>query len=270
MDIRILAKDILSCVCCRGVKDGSVVEHSVRIKSILKKEGDFEIAEGFLECTSCKTMFPIIDGIAIMSGDWETLLKINGEDLKFRQDLSPEMIAFLGYHMRNMPGHLQDVHTYLYAQYRPFIPDDFNYPFWKLIAQLVSESGGDVYSHIEQMILNFPAQQIKKKMKRKSEIKELLACDFGCGLGRSTLDLSLKYQYVIGIDYSFEYLRRARRIVQNMSVKLPFICRKGSHEGNGGCRELRDVDLSNKYRTGGTISRGDTLPGKSDSTPVIS
>jgi SAM-dependent methyltransferase/uncharacterized protein YbaR (Trm112 family) len=163
---------------------------------------DNECIEGFLQCSHCETIYPIIEGVAIVVKNFSEYIQTRTSSygkwlLKTRTD--------------RMKGFLREESKYLklsqlgkdryeedgvwYAPYR-----------W---THYDHESTDRLLSSLRWRLK--PNELYNRVIHGLNPKMDGMALDMGCSLGYSTLTLSKKFAFTIGIDLSFSFIKEARK-----------------------------------------------------------
>jgi SAM-dependent methyltransferase len=160
-----------------------------------------ECKEGFLYCIECETKYPIIEGIAIVVKDMF-------DYIQNRTEMYGKWL--LHCHSKEMKEYLKEIgktifepnktNTYedggiWYLPYKWFQQEDH-----KEDRLMKSLKGGPNANELYDRVIN----SINPKI-------DGIALDIGCAMGKTTLQLSQKYSFVIGIDLSFSFIKEARK-----------------------------------------------------------
>ena len=171
------------------------------ILNSLYNESENECVEGFLICNDCKSTFPIIDGVAIIVknfsqycenktgiyGKW--LLNCKTDKMKqFLKEVGRELKPTQGRDRYEEDGIMYSSYKWLHAE------DHKEDRFIKSLRWHVKPN--EVYNRV--------IHGINPKL-------DGIALDMACAMGYSTILLSKKYSFVIGIDLSFSFIKEARK-----------------------------------------------------------
>lgn len=172
-------------------------------------EGTGDLFEGFLACEK-DHIFPIIAGVLILVVDFKKYIsqKKNVFEKLVLEDFSEEIrsfilnqVAFVDKWSKDSWEELAEVYTWVHF-------DDIIKE--KLLEKGMASIGFDHLSSLSpqhlfsELIAMFP----------KETNVALPAVDIGCSVGRLTHALATKYKFAIGVDYSFNAIRIARKINQ--------------------------------------------------------
>jgi SAM-dependent methyltransferase/uncharacterized protein YbaR (Trm112 family) len=185
------------------------------VLSPLSVEGENECIEGLLKCELCNTQYPILEGVPILVKDFvkyasnrgnaygRWLLQSRTSEMKdFLKNIAPRLIPDL------VTNDRYEEDGYWFAPYKwtqyDYAPDDY---FLKLLKRDIKPT--DLY---DKIIGQLPIRT------------EGIALDLGCSMGYTSLQLSQKYSFVIGIDLSFSSVKEARRRMALSNVKNSEFC----------------------------------------------
>jgi|SRR5215467_3889841 len=174
-----------------------------------------ECIEGLLICNQCNIRYPIIEGVPILVRDFVDYVSHRGANYgswllacktfemknflkEFAHSLNPEGISNDRY---EHDGHW--FAPYKWTQY-DFTLDD---PFLKLLKRDIKPT--DLYDRI---------------VGRMPLSNDGLALDLGCSMGYTTLQLSHKYSYSVGIDLSYTSIKEARKRMSQANIRNSEFC----------------------------------------------
>ena len=165
-------------------------------------ENDNECTEGFLTCDKCESVYPIIEGVAILVKDFVKYVEgrtmmygrwlLNSKTDKMK-DFLKEKSAYITSNLAKNDLYEEDGKwfiPYRWTHYDNSIEDRFISKLrWHL-------KPNELYNRV--------AHEINSKM-------DGLALDMACSVGYSTLQIAKKYSFAIGIDLSFSFIMEARK-----------------------------------------------------------
>lgn len=161
-----------------------------------------ECVEGFLTCQFCHSVYPIIDGVAVVVKDFvkycETRVSTfgtwltNSKTSKMKSYLKSKGRYITLHHARN------DRYEKGGSWFVPYRWVQYNY------------SSDDKF--LEALKLRMKPNEFYEKVVRLANPKDhMVVLDMGCSMGYSTFELAKKCSCALGIDLSFSFIVEARR-----------------------------------------------------------
>jgi SAM-dependent methyltransferase len=165
-----------------------------------------ECVEGFIKCTSCQAIYPVIEGVPIVVEDFVSyaLARIATYGrwlLTSRTDKMKSFIKQVGMAMSSSSS--SSGNNYRYEEDGP----------WYLPYKWAQYD----HSKDDRLLRMFRGQIKPDEIYNRAihginvKIGDGIALEMACSMGYITLKLAEKYGFVIGIDTSFSFIKEARR-----------------------------------------------------------
>ena len=175
-----------------------------------------ECVEGFIKCTSCQAIYPVIEGVPIVVEDFVSYAyaRIGTYGrwlLTSRTDKMKSFIKQIGMAMSSSTSGNNDRYEEDGAWYLPYKWAQYDY---STDDRLLRMFRGQIKP---DEIYNRAIHGINAK------IGDGIALEMACSMGYITLKLAQRYGFVIGIDTSFSFIKEARRRMKQLrQVNLEF------------------------------------------------
>lgn len=189
---------------------------SLSIDPLEPKDGN-ECLEGFLKCTQCNQLYPVIDGIPLLLDDVAEYVSsrpsllgnwILSSKTSAMKDYLKEISLTLVKLNKSHGNDLYEINGSLYEAYK-----------W---AQYGFDSNDRFLSLLKHRIN--PNDLYNKVVHSTPSNLDGAALDLGCSSGYAAFQLARKFAYVIGVDLSFSFIREARkRMALSRQGNLDFI-----------------------------------------------
>jgi len=163
---------------------------------------DNECVEGFLRCERCQTLYPIIEGVAVVVQNFvkysESRVATFGNWLlNTKTDKMRNFLKTIGGQITSGQAKVNryEESGAWFVPYR-WVHYDHSSEDRLLSALKWRMKPNELYDRIVHTI---------------TPKTDGIALDMGCSIGYSTLGLAKKYAFVVGIDLSFSFIKEARR-----------------------------------------------------------
>jgi len=177
--------------------------------------GDSECVEGLLVCELCNTRYPIVEGVPILIRDF--LRYASNRGAVYGSWLLGSKTIVMKEFLRDFATRLNpdSVSNDRYEEdgywFTPYKWTQYDYTFDDHFLKLLKR---DIK----------PTELYDKIIGQVPVRSEGLALDLGCSMGYTTLQLSRKYSYTIGIDLSFSFVKEARRRMSQANIRNSEFC----------------------------------------------
>ena len=194
-----MIKKIVTDLCC---VNNSCKKAGLYLESFLGTED--ECIEGFLNCKICKSKYPIIQGVPILLENFHeySCQRIITFGKWIVNSKSSQIRSFLKSEGAKIRGHTyNDRYEENGILYNVYLNTHNGYPSDDRLLSLLKKQikPHHVYKMLTNENLNLSG----------------IGLDIGCSVGSSTFELSKKLSYVFGIDLSFSFILKARKIMHN-------------------------------------------------------
>lgn len=179
-----------------------------------QEKSDSEIQEGMIICSHCQRWYPIIDGILIMLPDGlriTTKGKIFQDVTfldKWRSYIPKETLE------KGLPTNLSQKASLSLLEKRRSL----------VIFQHENLSDRAAKQYQLHELMNPATRYVMRREEElvnkaaESVVDKRIALDLGCGTGRHMLELSKRFETVVGIDFSRDMVQEAKRIFAEKNV----------------------------------------------------
>jgi SAM-dependent methyltransferase/uncharacterized protein YbaR (Trm112 family) len=183
------------------------------LEPLIVDEGD-ECQEGFIKCSYCDALYPVVEGIPILVGDVGKYAQERPHTygkwlLGCRTAKMKDFIKEIGREMSAIGKN--DRYEEVGSWFLPYRWTQYDYSkedrFLKMLRWHIKPN--DLY--------NRAVHEVNPKNEGG------VALEMGCSMGYSTLKLADKYKFVIGIDLSFSFIKEARKkMAQSKLMNVEF------------------------------------------------
>lgn len=198
------------------VSDLRCVNNSCKNKKLklesLRETGD-DCIEGFLSCNICNSQFPIIQGVPIILQNFHNYARqrimtygkwiMNSKSSKLK-----EFLRSIGTKIHFPTSN--DPYEEYNSLYKAYLYNHHHYHFDDRLLSLFKRKIEP--DHVYRMLG-------KKNLNLKG-----IGLDIGCSIGSSTFELAKRLPFVFGVDLSFSFILKARKIMKDkMSNNIEFL-----------------------------------------------
>jgi len=187
-------------------------ENKVLILESLTGAGD-ECIEGFLSCNTCNSQYPIIQGVPIVLQNFhdyarQRIMTYGKWIIDSKSSKLKEFLRSVGTKIHFPTSN--DLYEENNSLYKAYLYNHQNH-------------------HLDYRLLSLFRRKIEpdhiyKMLGKKNLNLKGIGLDIGCSIGSSTFELAKRLPFVFGVDLSFSFILKARKIMHDkMSKNVEFI-----------------------------------------------
>ena len=193
------------------VSDLRCVNNSCKNKSLTLeslREADDECIEGFLSCSICNSQYPIIQGVPIVLQNFhdyarQRIMTYGKWIMTSKSFKLKDFLRSIGKKIHSPTS--SDLYEENNSLYKAYLYNFHNHHFDDRLLSLFKRK--------------IEPDHIYRMLGKKSLNLNGIGLDIGCSIGSSTFELAKRLPFVFGVDLSFSFILKARKLMRDKMRK---------------------------------------------------